>query len=130
MVVQGHIAQQRLLQILSTAEPVGLQDIGNAAVEALHHAVGSGRSGLGQSVLYAQRLAQLIELMVATGLALAAGKQPVCKFLAVVRQQLVDSDGAGLVQGLKKRAALAALLSFLIATNRVFSWSGEGSNAS
>ena len=130
MVVQGHIAQQGLLQIFAAAEPVVLENIGNAAVEALDHAVGSGCPGLGQPVLYAQLLAQLIEFMVATGLALAAGKQPVCKFLAVVRQQLVDSDGAGLVQGLKKRAALAALLSFLIATNRVFSWSGEGSNES
>ena len=130
MVVQRHVTQQRLLQVLAAAESLGLQDIGNAAVEALDHAVGAGCPGLGQPVLYAQRLAQLIEFMVATGLALAAGKQPVCKFLAVVRQQLVDSDGAGLVQGLKKRAALAALLSFLIATNRVFSWSGEGSNAS
>ena len=130
MVVQGHIAQQGLLHVFAAVEPVGLQDVRYAAIEPLHHAVGSRCPGLGQPVLYAQRLAQLIEFMVATGLALAAGKQPVCKFLAVVRQQLVDSDGAGLVQGLKKRAALAALLSFLIATNRVFSWSGEGSNAS
>ena len=104
MVVQGHIAQQSLLQVFAAAEPVGVEDIGNAAVETLDHAVGSGRPGLGQPVLYAQRLAQPVELMVAAGLSLAAGKQPVCKFLAVVRQKLVDSDRAGLVQGIEKRA--------------------------
>ena len=130
MVVQGHVAQQRLLQVLAAAEPVGFENIGNAAVEALDHSVGSGRSRLGQPVFNPQRLAKLVKLMAATGLALSGCKEPVRELLAVVGQQLVDFDRAGLVQGLKKRAALAALLSFLIATNRVFSWSGEGSNAS
>ena len=110
MVVQGHIAQQRLLQVFAAAEPVSLEDVGNAAVETLDHAVGSRCPGLGQPMLYAQRLAQLIELMVAAGLALAAGKQPVCKFLAVVRQKLIDSDRAGLVQCLEKRARTGGAL--------------------
>jgi hypothetical protein len=48
---------------------MGLQDIGDAPIEALHHAVGSGRSGFCQPMLNAQLLAQHIELMVAAGLA-------------------------------------------------------------
>ena len=50
--------------------------------------------GLGQPVLNAQLLAQLVELMVSTGFALPAGKQSVCELLAVVDRQLVDPDCA------------------------------------
>ena len=102
MVVQGHIAQQGLLHVFAAVEPVGLQDVRYAAIEPLHHAVGSRCPGLGQPVLYAQLLAQLVELMVATGFALPAGKQSVCELLAVVGQQLVDPDRAGLVKCFEK----------------------------
>src|SRR6218665_1859838 len=84
VIVQGHIAQQGLLHVLAAVEPVGLEHIGYATIEPLDHAVGSRRPGLGQPMLYAQRLAQLVELMVATGLALAVGKQSVGELLAVV----------------------------------------------
>ena len=97
MVVQGHIAQQGLLHVLATVESVGLEHIGNAAIESLDHAIGSGRPGLGQSVLDAQLPAQLIELMVAAGFAFLAGKQAVRELLAVVGQQLGDPERTGLV---------------------------------
>ena len=57
MVVQGHIALQGLLHVLAAVESVSLEHIGNAPVEPLHHAVGSGRPGLCQPVLDAQFLA-------------------------------------------------------------------------
>ena len=47
VVVQRHVAQQGLLQILSIDKPVGLEYIGNASVEPLHHPVGLGRPGPG-----------------------------------------------------------------------------------
>src|SRR6218665_165081 len=93
---------QGLLHVLAAVEPVGLQDIRYATIEPLDHAVGSRRPGLGQPMLYAQRLAQLVELMVATGLAFAVGKQSVGELLAVVGQQLVDPDRASLVQCLQE----------------------------
>ena len=102
MVVQGHIAQQGLLHVLATVESMGLEHIGNAAIESLDHAIGSGRPGLGQSVLDAQLPAQLIELMVAAGFAFLAGKQAVRELLAVVGQQLGDPERTGLVQCLQK----------------------------
>ena len=102
VVVQGHIAQQSLLQVFTAAEPMGLESITDATVGPLHHPVGCGRPGLGQPVLDTQLLAQPIKLMVAAGLALLAGKQAVCKFLAVVGQELVDPDWAGLVQSFEK----------------------------
>ena len=98
MVVQSHIAQQGLLHVFAAVEPVGLEHIGNAAIESFDHAVGSRGPGLGQSVFYVQLLAQLIELMVAAGLAFSAGKQAVCELLTVVCQQLADPDRAGPVQ--------------------------------
>ncbi len=61
------------------------EHIGDAPVESLRHAIGSGRPGLGQPVFDAQFLAQLIELVVATGLTLLAGKQAVRELLAIVR---------------------------------------------
>ena len=113
MVVQGHIALQGLLHVLAAVEPVGLQDVRYAAIEPLHHAVGSRGPGFGQPVLYARLLAQLVELMVAAGFALPAGKQPVCELLAVVGQQLGDFERAGLVQclqeGLRTGGCLVAL---------------------
>lgn len=56
MVVQGHIAHQGLLHFLAGVESVGFQNVRNAAFKPLNHAVGSGRSELGQSVLCARLL--------------------------------------------------------------------------
>ena len=53
-------------------------------VEALHHALGHGRTWLGQAMFNAQGLAQLIKLIVARGLALTADNQPVGELLAVI----------------------------------------------
>lgn len=72
--VQGHVMQQGLLHVLAAVEPVGLQNVCNATIEPFDHAIGSRCSGLGQSVLYAQLLAQLVKFMVATGFAFPTGK--------------------------------------------------------
>ncbi len=100
MVLQGHITQQRLLQILTAAEWVGVQYIGNTAVEALHHAIGFRHARFGKPVFYAKYNAQPVEFVVSAGFALTAGKQTIREFLAVVGQQLIDLDRAGLVQRL------------------------------
>lgn len=52
--------------------------------KALHHAIGLGRAWPGQTMLYAQRLAQSAKLMIAAGLPVPAGKQPISELLAVV----------------------------------------------
>lgn len=87
MVVQGHVSHQGLLQILAAVKAVRLEHIGNAPIETLDHAIGSGRSGrsgLGQSVFNTQGLAQLIKLVLPCGLALSAGKEPVRELFAIV----------------------------------------------
>lgn len=86
------------------------EHICNAPVEALDHAVGLWCSRLGQAMLNVQSLAQLVEFMAFTGLALTPGKQPVCELLAIVRQDLLYVDWAGLVQGAQKRACSSGCL--------------------
>lgn len=98
MVVQRHIAQQGLLQVLPAIEPVRLEHVGYAAIEALDRPVGLRGPGLGQPVFYAQLLAQLVKLMVAAGRTRMAGKEPVGELLAVVGQHLGNPDRTGLVQ--------------------------------
>ena len=61
VVVQGHIPQQGLLHVLTAVEPVGLEHIGDTAIEPLHHAVGSRGPGPRQPVLDVQFLAQLVK---------------------------------------------------------------------
>ena len=84
---------------------MGFEHIGNAPIEALDHAIGSGRAWFGQAMFNAQGLAQLIKLMVARGLALTAGKQPVGELFAVVGQYFLHLDWARLVHGVQKRAS-------------------------
>ena len=98
MVVQIHVPVQRLRQVLQAVETVHLEHIGNAAIEALDHAIGARRSGFGQAELDIELLACLIKHVSTTGFRLAAGKQPIGELLAVVGQDLGDSDRAGLVQ--------------------------------
>ena len=114
MVVQVHIALERLAHILARYEAMRLQHIADASIEALHHPIGLGRSGLDEPVLNAQLLAQPVKLMVAAGLLDPTGKQPIRELLAVVGQQLGCLDRAGLVQGLQKRLGAGRCLVGLI----------------
>ena len=104
MVVQSHVTHERLLQIFTAGESVCLEHISDTPVEALDHAIGARRAWFGQAVFNVQGLAQLIKLMVARGLALTAGKQPVSELLAVVGQNFLHLDRARLVQGIEKRS--------------------------
>jgi hypothetical protein len=105
MVVQNHVTHERMLKILTAGKLVRFEYISNAPIEALNHAIGSGRAWLGQAVFNAQGLAQLVKLKVARGLALKAGKQPVSELLAVVGQDFLHLDLTSLVQGVQKRAS-------------------------
>lgn len=92
MVVQGGVTHERFLQIFTTGESVRFEHIGDAPIESLDHAIGSGGAWLGQAVFNAR------------GLALTVGKQPVGELLAVVGQDFLHPDRANLVQGVQKRA--------------------------
>ena len=110
MVVKGHVTHERLLQVFTPGEPMGFEHIGDAPIETLDHAVGSGRAWFGQAMFNVQGLAELINLMVVRGLTFTAGKLPVGELLAVVVQYFLDLDWASLVQGFQKRASGSGLL--------------------
>ncbi len=103
MVVQSHVSQQRLLQILSTVKAVTSQHISNAPIEAFNHTVGAWRSGFGQPVLDAHAGAHLIELVLPRGLPGSRGKEAISELFAVVGEHLLDAHRAGLVHGVQKR---------------------------
>ena len=92
VVVQLHIPQQSLLQVLPAVKVVRPEHVSDAAIEVFDHPIRLGRSGLGQAMLYAQLLAQLVKLMLPSRLALSGGKQATRELLAVVGEHLADPD--------------------------------------
>jgi hypothetical protein len=78
-------------RVCSRSSP--LQDVRNATIEALDHAVGLRRAGTGQAVLDRKRGAQLIELMLAAGL-FVTGEETIREVLAIIRQELLERQGA------------------------------------
>ena len=91
VIVEPDVAGKCGLEMLTTGEAVGVEDIGDAAVEALHHAVGLGCSRLSEPVLDAQGLAEPIELMAAGGQPGAAAEEPIGELGAVVGENLDDT---------------------------------------
>jgi len=77
MVVEPDVAQQRGLQVLGAIVSPSGQHLGDTAIETLDHAVGLRRPKLGQTVLDAQGLAELVELVVASRLMAPGAEQPV-----------------------------------------------------
>jgi hypothetical protein len=61
---QGHIPHEPLLQIFAAGESTLFEHIGNAPIEALNHAAGSGLVWFGMAVFNAQGLAQMLKLVV------------------------------------------------------------------
>jgi len=102
MVVEPDVAKQRGLQVLCAIVSPSSQHLGDTAIETLDHAVGLRRPGLGQTVLLPQGVAELVELVLATRLAVLGAEQAVGELLAVVGQEPGDLDRAGLVQGMQK----------------------------
>ena len=74
MIVQVHVAMQGRPQVLAPPEVMGLQDVADAAIEAFHHAIGLRRPTLGQTMLDAQGLAELVELVRAARLTVPGAK--------------------------------------------------------
>lgn len=99
MVVEPGIAQQRGFQFLAGAEVVGAQDIRDAAVESLHHAIGLGMPRPGQAMLDIQFGAQLVEGVFPGGSPFPRGDEAIGEFLAVVGQDRLDAEWRRLGEG-------------------------------
>ena len=92
-IVKRGITKQGLLKVFAADEIMGFQDIRNAAIEALDHAICLRPPGTGQAMLDIQRGAKLVELMLAAGLPVVA-QEPIRECLAIVREQLADANRA------------------------------------
>ncbi len=113
LVVQPHVAMQRLAQILCTVEPVRLQHLLEPAIEPLDHAVGLRCAGLGEPVFDTQAFAQEVEFVLARGVLGAAAEQPIGELLAVIGQDGADHKRRGfghlLEEAARSRRRLAPL---------------------
>ncbi len=75
MVVEEDVAVEGGFRVLVGEEVVGFEDVGDAAIEAFNHAICLRAVGLSEAVFNAEGLAELVERMLAGGLALGAGQQ-------------------------------------------------------
>jgi len=76
-----NVAQDGLLQVLAALEVMALEDILDASVEPLDHAVCLWPHRRGQAVLDAELGAEQVELVLSGGAAFAQAEQPVGKSL-------------------------------------------------
>lgn len=98
MFVQNHVANVRLLQIFTTGEAMGFENIENAPLESLNNTVGSQSAWLGQAMFNLKCMAQLINLMVGRGLAPTDGEQLFGEIFAILVQNFLHVDRPSLVQ--------------------------------
>jgi hypothetical protein len=78
------------------------EQVGDAAVEALHHPVGLRAARRDEAMRDALFGTGLAEPVAAGGFALALGGEAVGEFLAVIGQDLLDPERAGLSQAFQK----------------------------
>ena len=97
VVVGGRVMGQRDLEFFGAGEAGLGDDLADAAVEALDHAVGLGVAWRAQPVLDSKRLAALVEGMLAAGGSGPAG-EPVGELAAVVGQHGLDLHRRGLTE--------------------------------
>ena len=110
MVVGGQILGEHGIEVGSAGEAGLLDQVADAAVEALDHAVGLGVPGWAKAVLDAHRRAGHIEHMAARGRAGLAG-EAVGELAAVVGQDVLDFHGCGALEAAQEvDAALLGLV--------------------
>ena len=98
MVVNLEVVAQGRFQLSCRGETGLVDDFADAAVEALHHAVGLRMTRRNEAMLNLELLAQAVKHMLATGYSLAvvifllAGKA-VGELAAIIGEQFDDLDG-------------------------------------
>lgn len=111
MVVEFQIALQRRCEFCRRPESRLADDLADAPVEALDHAVSLWMAWRNQPMLNAKLLAETIKDMVATGFPLTAlAGETIRELAAVVGEQFDDLDGAGLFHFVQEIDATAVTL--------------------
>ena len=97
-VIKADVAQDRLFKVLARTKAVALQDVLDAAVEPLDHAVGLGVHRRRKPVLDAELGAELVEHVSSGSGAFAQAEQPVGEGLSIVGQDPGDLHRCGTFQ--------------------------------
>lgn len=101
MVVKLEIVVQRLLQVSPAIEAGLLQELADAAVKALDHAVCLWMTRWCQAVFYTHAYADLVEHMLAAGLLVLAG-ETVRELRAIIGQDFADFDRRSFLEKAEK----------------------------
>lgn len=104
VVVGVEVVGQRELQLLGRREPGLFDELTDAPIKALDHAIGLRMSWRDKAVLYPLRDALLIEQMLASRLLGFTG-ETVGELAAVIRQYLGDIEGCRLAQAAQEICA-------------------------
>ena len=97
-VVEMDISHQRGFQVFAVDEMVALQDVLDAAVEALDHAIGLRMHRRRETVLDAKLIAEPVEIVAPRGGAFTQAEPPIGEFAAVIGQDAGDFERAGAVE--------------------------------
>ncbi len=106
LIVQVAVALEGCRQILARVKAMRGQDLADAPVEALDHAVGLRMAHRGKAVLDTELVAELVKAMGTAGLAVFA-LQSVGEGLVIVGEQPMDAKRCLLTHGLEKGAGRA-----------------------
>ena len=110
MVVDLHIVHQSALQLGCCGKARLLDDLTNAAIETLNHAIGLRMARWAQTVLNAHRFAEHIKLVISTWLTLFVGKT-IRELATVIGEYFGDFYGSRLLQtGQKIHTAVFTLI--------------------
>jgi hypothetical protein len=101
VVVKIYIPMQCGFEILGGGKVMGLQYLGNAAIEAFDHAIGLRVAGWYQAMLDALFGTGPIEDVLSGG-PMFPTQTPIREFRAVVGQALLNTEGCGLNQGFQE----------------------------
>ncbi len=98
VIIEPGVAQKGGFHVLGIIETTGRQNVCDPAIEALDHGMCLRATRLGEAVLDAQGMAELIKLVSSTGRLLLRAKQAISEFLTICRSTAY-LDRAGLAQG-------------------------------
>ena len=102
IVVDSGVLQQGLFEFCPTLEAGGLDDFGDAPIEAFHHTVGLGASGWNEAVLHQMLAASLIEQVPPCRFSFPGGTETIGELFAIIREGLGDFEGGFVDQAIEE----------------------------
>jgi hypothetical protein len=109
-VIEPDVAQDGLFELFAAAEVMALQDVLDAAVEPLDHAIGLRVHRRCEAVLDAELGAEVVEVVAACGAALSQAEEGAVNSVPLSVRTVRMRIGQARSRSLRKRRAFAAVL--------------------